>query len=210
MLLLAGIALFYTLVVFNNLTDFDSNYEFVRHVLSMDSTFPGNHGMWRALPSPAIHLAFYLFDHCLGDRHDDPALVGRGQVCYARFSCRHVAFNAAKRVAVMALTLSLLMWLVAFHAVGGEWFLMWQSHTWNGQEEAFRKFAVVGLVLLILSAARHRDSAVTASVGQRSAARLRRNAYHASPDSDIGEIDIRNARMNLRRPWTADRRSRSA
>ncbi len=59
-LLVAGIALFYTLVVFNNLTDFDSNYQFVRHVLSMDSTFPGNHGMWRALPSPAIHLAFYL------------------------------------------------------------------------------------------------------------------------------------------------------
>ena len=40
LLLLAGIALFYTLVVFNNITDFDSNYEFVRHVLSMDSTFP--------------------------------------------------------------------------------------------------------------------------------------------------------------------------
>ena len=58
--LVAGIALFYSLVVFNNLTDFDSNYQFVRHVLSMDSTFPGNHGMWRALPSPSFHLAFYL------------------------------------------------------------------------------------------------------------------------------------------------------
>ena len=44
--LLAGIALFYTLVVFNNLTDFDSNYQFVRHVLAMDTTFPGNRGMW--------------------------------------------------------------------------------------------------------------------------------------------------------------------
>ena len=59
-LLVAGIALFYTLVVFNNLTDFDSNYPFVHHVLAMDSTFPGNRGMWRALPSPALHLAFYL------------------------------------------------------------------------------------------------------------------------------------------------------
>jgi predicted small integral membrane protein len=42
------------------------------------------------------------------------------------------------------------MWLVAFLSVGGEWFLMWQSHSWNGQEEAFRMFAVVGLVLLIV------------------------------------------------------------
>jgi predicted small integral membrane protein len=59
-LLIAGIALFYTLVVFNNLTDFDSNYQFVHHVLSMDSTFSGNHGMWRAMPSPALHLVFYV------------------------------------------------------------------------------------------------------------------------------------------------------
>jgi predicted small integral membrane protein len=27
---------------------------------------------------------------------------------------------------------------------------MWQSHVWNGQEAAFRMFAVVGLVLLIV------------------------------------------------------------
>ena len=60
LLLLAGIALFYTLVTFNNLTDFDSNCQFVRHVLMMDSTFPGNHGMWRALPYPWIHLSFYI------------------------------------------------------------------------------------------------------------------------------------------------------
>jgi predicted small integral membrane protein len=51
---------------------------------------------------------------------------------------------------VMALALSMLMWLVAFLSVGAEWFLMWQSHTWNGQEAAFRMFVVVGLVLLLL------------------------------------------------------------
>jgi predicted small integral membrane protein len=42
------------------------------------------------------------------------------------------------------------MWLVAFLSIGAEWFLMWQSHVWNGQEAAFRTFAVVGIVLLIL------------------------------------------------------------
>jgi predicted small integral membrane protein len=44
----------------------------------------------------------------------------------------------------------MLMWLVGFLSVGGEWFLMWQSRTWNGQDTAFRMFAVEGLVLLIL------------------------------------------------------------
>jgi predicted small integral membrane protein len=60
-------------------------------------------------------------------------------------------FHASKQISSAALALSLLMWLLAFLAVGGEWFLMWQSRTWNGQEAAARNFAVVGVVLLILA-----------------------------------------------------------
>src|SRR5438874_12583076 len=58
-LLVAASAFFYTLVVFNNLTDYNSNYQFVHHVLLMDSTFPGNHGMWRAIHPLRIHTVFY-------------------------------------------------------------------------------------------------------------------------------------------------------
>jgi predicted small integral membrane protein len=149
LLLVGGIALFYTLVVFNNLTDFNSNYQFVRHVLSMDSTFPGNHGMWRALPSPAYHMMFYI--SIIAWEIATMILLWWGAARLLRALKRPApVFNVAKRLAIMALTLSMLMWLVAFLAVGAEWFLMWQSHTWNGQEPAFRMFAVVGLVLLIL------------------------------------------------------------
>jgi predicted small integral membrane protein len=147
--LLAGVALYYALVVFNNVTDFDSNYQFVRHVLSMDSTFPGNHGLWRALPSPAFHLAFYL--GIIAWEIVTTILLCWGVVRLLR-SLRLPAseFNAAKRIPLIGLMLSLLMWLVAFLSVGGEWFLMWQSHIWNGQDAAFRMFVVVGIVTLIL------------------------------------------------------------
>ncbi len=149
MLLVAGVAVFYTLVVFNNLTDFDSNWQFVRHVLAMDTTFPGNHGMWRALPGTRVELAFYL--SIIAWEMLTTALLWWGVVRLARAVRRPAAeFNAAKGVPVMALTLSLMMWLLAFLSVGAEWFLMWQSRTWNGQEAAFRMFAVVGLVLLIV------------------------------------------------------------
>jgi predicted small integral membrane protein len=149
LLLLAGIALYYTLVVFDNLTDFGSNYEFIQHVLSMDTTIPGNHGMWRAMPSPGMQLFFYwtiiLWESVT------MVLAWWGGVRLTRALRRPAnTFNAGKRVAVMALTASLLMWLVAFLDVGGEWFLMWQSHIWNGQEEAFRMFVIVGFVLLLL------------------------------------------------------------
>ncbi|MFY9674316.1 MAG: DUF2165 family protein [Terriglobales bacterium] len=57
-LLVIAIALFYTILVLNNITDYLSNYEFVRHVLTMDSTFPRNHLMWRAvsLLAPPVQI----------------------------------------------------------------------------------------------------------------------------------------------------------
>jgi predicted small integral membrane protein len=149
LLLVASIALFYTLVVFNNITDFDSNYELVRHVLSMDSTFPGNRGMWRAQHSSTVHLAFYL--SIIAWEFVTAVLLWWGALKLLRALREPAArFNLVKRIPVMALTLSLLMWLVAFLSIGAEWFLMWQSRIWNGQEAAFRMFTVVGLVLLIL------------------------------------------------------------
>jgi predicted small integral membrane protein len=147
--LLAGIALFYALIVFDNLTDFASNYEFVRHILSMDSTFPGNHAMGRAISSPAMYLVFYWT--IIAWEIATLLLICWGLASLLRAVRRPaVTFNAQKRVAIIALTLSLLMWLVAFLDVGGEWFLMWQSSKWNGQQEAFRMFMVIGFVLLLI------------------------------------------------------------
>jgi predicted small integral membrane protein len=148
--LVFGVAIFYTFVVFNNVTDYDSNYQFVRHVLMMDSTFPGNHGMWRAINSPAVHTAFYV--SIIAWEMATMALCWWGGIRMLR-AWRGTAaeFSRAKGVAVAALTLGLLMWLLAFLGVGGEWFLMWQSKSWNGQEAAFRMFTVVGMVLLVVA-----------------------------------------------------------
>ncbi|HKF49333.1 MAG TPA: DUF2165 domain-containing protein [Terracidiphilus sp.] len=147
--LVAAVASYYTLVVFNNITDFGSNYEFVRHVLMMDSTFPGNHGLWRAINSPSIHLVFYL--GIIAWEAITGVLLWWGSIALLRALCRDAhTFQCAKRISVAGLTLSMLMWLVAFLTIGGEWFLMWQSRLWNGQDAAFRMFAVVGIVLIVL------------------------------------------------------------
>jgi len=155
-LLVFAVAVYYSFVVFNNVTDYDSNYQFVRHVLMMDSTFPGNHGMWRALNQPALHAAFYV--SIVAWEMVTMALCWWGGVRMARsLHVAAAAFQQAKRVAIVALTLSLLMWLVAFLSVGGEWFLMWQSKSWNGQEAAFRMFTVVGIVLLLVAQPEQED-----------------------------------------------------
>ncbi len=148
--LVFAVALYYSLVIFNNVSDYDSNYQFVRHVLMMDTAFPGNHGMWRAVNSPALHTAFYIA--IIGWETLTMILCAWGGVRLARSLKRSAGeFHQAKRVAIAGLALGLAMWLVAFLRVGGECFLMWQSKTWNGQEAAFRMFTVLGIVLLLVA-----------------------------------------------------------
>lgn len=150
MALVAGVAFLYTLIVFGNLADPDSNYQFVRHVLTMDTTFPGNRSMWRAIHAPWVQVAFYASIIAWEVMTTVLLWLGAGRMLRAR-RAPAVEFRVAVRFTQGALTLSLLMWLVAFLAVGGEWFLMWQSPTWNGQQAAARNFAVVGIVMLILA-----------------------------------------------------------
>jgi predicted small integral membrane protein len=53
------IALVTTLVVFNNINDYGSNFIFVQHVLMMDTVFPNSKEAWRAIRSPILHHAAY-------------------------------------------------------------------------------------------------------------------------------------------------------
>jgi predicted small integral membrane protein len=148
--LVASSAFFLLIVVFNNLTDYGSNFQFVRHVLSMDTTFPGNRGMWRAMTSPIIHHVFYaliiLWELVAGVL----LAVATGRMWNARAKSTEV-WRKATSLAAAGLTLSILQWLIAFIIVGGEWFLMWQSTTWNGQTAAARMFIVFALILIFLN-----------------------------------------------------------
>jgi len=149
-LLVLAVALFYSFVVLNNLTDYDTNFQFVRHVLMMDSTFPGNYVMWRALNSPLVHTIFYV--SIIAWECVTMLCLWWGALALMRAARLSATdFNRAKRISIIALTLALLLWLVAFLSVGGEWFLMWQSKTWNGEDAAFRAFTVIGIVLLLVA-----------------------------------------------------------
>src|ERR1700738_4623762 len=57
--LVAAIALFGSLVTFGNVTDYNTNFVFVQHVLSMDTIFPFSTIKYRAITVPALHHAAY-------------------------------------------------------------------------------------------------------------------------------------------------------
>jgi predicted small integral membrane protein len=148
-LLLFALGFYYTLVVFNNTNDYNSNLTFVRHVLLMDTTYPGNHGMWRSIHSPTVPWLFFVSVVCW-EIVTGLLLYSGGFLLVRNLRSSAATFNAAKRLGVVALTLSLVMWLSAFLSVGNEWFLMWQSKEWTGESVAGRMFAIVGIILLYL------------------------------------------------------------
>jgi predicted small integral membrane protein len=147
--LVASVSLFLTIVAYNNLIDYGSNFEFVRHVLSMDSTFSGNQLRGRALTAPWIHHAFYAGIIAWEWVGAISIGVGAWQLWCARAASAS-DFARSKSLSVAALSGNMLLWFTAFITIGGEWFAMWQSQVWNGQTAAFRMFACIGIILLFL------------------------------------------------------------
>jgi predicted small integral membrane protein len=138
-----------SLVGINNIMDYRANFQFVQHVLEMDTTFPGNQLLWRSLRWGPLHQAVYLAIIAV------ELFVGlfSGIAVLRMLAARDdpEKFSRAKAVGVMALALGVLLWLAGFEGIGGEYFLMWQSPTWNGQESAFR-FAVLCMLGLLFLA----------------------------------------------------------
>jgi predicted small integral membrane protein len=147
--LVALATLYATLVALNNITDYDSNFQFVQHVLRMDTTFAGNRLMWRAIESPVWHHVCYI-----GIITTESLVAMLGWISlFGMWRARLDAslFNQKKRLASLALTLGIILWFGGFIVIGGEWFLMWQSETWNGTESAFRIAAIFTLFLSFLN-----------------------------------------------------------
>ena len=147
--MVASLALFALLTAYNNVADYGSNYAFVRHTLTMDTTFPDNALKGRAITSPvAWTLAYWVI--ILTE-----AVVGI-VLAFAAWRLarrlRHAAsFNAAKAYVVIGVGLGFLLWFTGFIVLGGEWFLMWQSKQFNGQEAAFRFYMTLLAVGIFVS-----------------------------------------------------------
>lgn len=146
-IMVMAIALFATLVSFGNITDYHTNFEFVRHVLLMDSVFSGSTITYRSLHAPWIHHCAYIVIIILETLTAIACWIGAIKMGSA-LKRETRAFQAAKRWAIAGLTLGFLTWQVGFMSIGGEWFGMWMSKQWNGVTNAFQ-FSITLLAILI-------------------------------------------------------------
>ena len=148
--LVAGLALMALMVTLNNITDYGSNEAFVRHVLAMDSVFPESTLRWRAVTDPGLQTAAYWGIIAAEGLTGLLFTIAAVQMA-ARLRAPRADFRASLRWVAAGTALAFLLWFVGFMVVGGEWFAMWQSGTWNGQNAAFRMFAILGVILLFLN-----------------------------------------------------------
>lgn len=145
-----AMAFFATLVAFGNVTDYATNFAFVRHVFLMDTTFPGNGIMYRSIEQEWVHHAGYVLIIALEIATAVLCWIGGFKLLKAR-SAGPAEFRASKAWAIGGLSLGFLTWQVVFMSVGGEWFGMWMSTQWNGIQSAFRFCIMMLLVLMYLT-----------------------------------------------------------
>jgi predicted small integral membrane protein len=146
----AALAAFAFIVTYDNIVDYGTNYEFVKHVLSMDTTFPGNKLMGRAVTDPRLWTLAYA------------AIIAAEGVVFLLLAMATVAmvlalrapaasFQRAKTWMVAGAALGFMVWFFGFMVVAGEYFAMWQSKAWNGQEAAFRFYMALLAVLVFVN-----------------------------------------------------------
>ena len=137
------------LIVFGNITDYNTNYLFVKHVLKMDTTFPDANIHYRSIDNNFIVNAGYIFIIVL------EALMAFCCLKGSWLLIKHIksdpeVFHACKNWSIAGLLIGITIWFLGFEVVGGEWFSMWQSQDWNGLDSANRMVTFIGLVLILL------------------------------------------------------------
>jgi len=148
--LLASMALFLTIAVIGHVTMPNTGFNAVATALSMEGTFKEPVAMSRAITNPALVWIFFWL--IAGTEAIAAALCWIGSLDLAlRLGSDVAAFNKAKRFGLWGLGLTALLYIAGFHAIAGEWFLMWQNSQINVLPDAFRNATTALLLMLLIS-----------------------------------------------------------
>ena len=142
-----AVGLFISLACLNNVVDYGSNFAFVSMVAKMEDTFSIQRNGWRSIHSGFIHHFLFVVIILWEGVVAICLFIGAANMV-SKFRSTAADFKAAKSFAAYGFSLGVLLWFTVFIAIGGEWFLMWQSKTWNAQNTAFLLTACFLLFLL--------------------------------------------------------------
>ncbi|MFJ2389069.1 MULTISPECIES: DUF2165 family protein [Pseudomonas] len=133
--LMAYISFFGLLVMFSNFTDYASNYEYVGHILSMDTTQTNPNIRYRAIDSPMLHHRIYWLIITLEVTWTACCLIGTYHLL-RKINASEQAFHEAKKYSIIGLLIAMFVYYVCLQVIGVEWFDMDTSQIWNAKDWA--------------------------------------------------------------------------
>lgn len=107
----------------NNILDYRTNFEVVRHVLYMDALPPGSASLGAPLPIRACGGSPVRSSSRPNGSTD---VFASSEPC-ASLRAAPRSFDSAKGLAVAGLTLGFALYFFGFLVIGGEWFQTWQA-----------------------------------------------------------------------------------
>jgi predicted small integral membrane protein len=143
------IGLYAAFVTLNNITDYGTNYTFIRNVMGMHTVFPDCRLKWRAISSSTIYHGVYWVIIAIEALTALLCISGAWELWQARGASIEV-FHAAKTTAFRGLGLGFTLWFAVFMIGAGQWWAAWQSKDFSGQDAAFRVYVAIGIVFVIL------------------------------------------------------------
>jgi predicted small integral membrane protein len=129
------ISFFGLMVMYSNFTDYPSNYEYVGHILSMDTTRENLNLSYRAITSPMLHHRIYWFIITLEVIYTAFCLLGAYHL-YRNINKPAAVFHEAKKFAIVGLLIGIFVYYICLQVIGTEWFNMDESEIWNAKDWA--------------------------------------------------------------------------
>ncbi len=130
-----AVGIYISLVCFNNMFDYNSNFPFVSMVAKMEDTFSKERNGWRSINNVILHHAMFVLIVLWEISVAICVWLGFFKML-SKLKAATIEFKNAKKYTSFGLALGVLLWFTVFVAIGGEWFLMWQSKSWNAQGTA--------------------------------------------------------------------------
>jgi predicted small integral membrane protein len=120
----------------NNTIDFDTNYQYVKHVLTMDTIAAPD--SFRAIANSKVHFTTYVL-----------IIIWQYLTCMVgAVGLWNYLKNNEKHLINYALLMGITLYFFGYLIIASEWYLMWQSKLWNGQGTAFQ-FTILFILVLI-------------------------------------------------------------
>ena len=149
LLILLGTGVMGGIVVLNNITAPGANLAFVEHIMTMDTTNMDKGTHWREIRSPAIHRIAFVTILTFEVAVTVLSLVG-SYFLATNLGAPTDAWEAAKLFGYLAFMAALVVWFLVIQVVGAEWFVSWQSESWNAIRDSTRinLITLAGIIIL--------------------------------------------------------------